>query len=109
VQGEKLNLLNGTQYSLTKADLIIADDKDVPIDLAGIMGGRQQRGCSGNIAYSPGICYLSWPTIRRTSSRLGLRTEASNRFEKSLDPELAAQALRRAVYLLQALAGSKGG
>ncbi|MFH1145789.1 MAG: phenylalanine--tRNA ligase subunit beta [bacterium] len=97
--GETVTTLDGVTRSLDSETLVIADDKQ-PIAIAGIMGGLE----SGVTETTDGIIIESAnfdPTIiRLASQRLGLRTDASVRFEKSLDPQLTTVALRRAVNLL---------
>jgi phenylalanyl-tRNA synthetase beta chain len=104
--GESLTTLNGETYQLEPADIVIAVD-GVADDLAGIMGGKHSSiSSSTRRVLIESACFAGVP-IRRTSRRLGIRTEASGRFEKGLDPEQTVAVLRRAVYLLQQLANAK--
>ena len=100
--GEKITTLDDIERSLTKNDTIIADTK-VPIAVAGVMGGE----FSGIMPDTQNVIFESacfnGPSVRRTSKRLGLRTEASNRFEKSLTPELSKKCLYRALELCEKL------
>jgi phenylalanyl-tRNA synthetase beta chain len=105
--GETIKLLDETTRKLLPGDIIIADADDKPIDLAGIMGGDE-----GSISENTTHIFLEsanfdGSSIRRTSRRLGLRTEASGRFEKGLDAELTVTALKRAAYLLQEICGAE--
>lgn len=97
--GESLTALDGKTYELTKEDIIIADNQKV-LAIAGIMGGMD-TGIGPN---TRNVCIESAvfdPTsIRLTAQRLGLRSEASTRFEKSLDPTLSISALKRAIQFL---------
>lgn len=102
--GERLTTLDGQERELTSDMLIIADATGA-ISLAGVMGGATSEvsPTTTNILLEA----ANWDpaTIRRTSKRLGLRSEASSRFEKGLDPELARLGLDRAARLLAELAG----
>lgn len=101
-EGEKITTLDDIERSLTTSDTIIADTK-VPIAVAGVMGGE----FSGIMSDTQNVIFESacfdGPSVRRTSKRLGLRTEASNRFEKSLTPELSKRCLYRALELCEKL------
>lgn len=98
---EKLVLLDGETIELTPEDIVIADG-DKAISLAGIMGGAK----SGISARTKSVLLESAnfdaTTIRRTSARHKKRTEASARFEKSLDPHQNSDALKRFLFLLDA-------
>ncbi len=99
-QGEKLVSLDGVDLELTDQDLVITDGK-TPASLAGIKGGIAS-GVSHDTnsliveaaCFDPGI-------IRLSAARHKLRTEASTRFEKTLDPQQTINALLRYVHLLQ--------
>jgi phenylalanyl-tRNA synthetase beta chain len=100
--GEKFTTLDGNEYKLLEEDLVIAD-KDKAVALAGVMGGENSQ-----IDEKTGIVIIEAAnfdptTIRKTANRLDLRTDSSTRFEKSLDPNMAEIALRRAVNLIQEL------
>lgn len=99
--GEKLAILDGTTRTLHQDDLIIANAHNEPIDLAGIMGGTDASISSTTTRVFLESATFHGPQIRRTSRRLGLRSEASSRFEKGLDPEQTVTALKRAAYLLE--------
>ncbi|PIR03037.1 MAG: phenylalanine--tRNA ligase subunit beta [Candidatus Magasanikbacteria bacterium CG11_big_fil_rev_8_21_14_0_20_43_7] len=98
--GEQFISLDEKEYSLTTEDLVIATDDRV-IALAGVKGS----GNSGVTDDTKRIVFESANfdavTVRRTASRHGLRTDASARFEKALDPTMCELALRRAVELLK--------
>lgn len=98
-EGEVLRTLDDQERKLQPSDLLIGD-ADKGVALAGVMGGLSSEVTEGtrNILLESAVFH---PTrVRRTSHRLALRTEASARFEKSLDPSYALQALRRFAYLL---------
>ena len=97
--GETLAALNGETYALTPADLVIADAVE-SIGLAGVIGGAVSAisSTTTRIVFEAGNFEAS--NLRLTSARHNLRTDASMRFEKSLDPENTIRALARAVELL---------
>jgi phenylalanyl-tRNA synthetase beta chain len=98
--GESILALNGEKYSLSPEDIVIADGQK-PVGVAGIIGGNDTaiRGTTKRIVLEA----ASFPAaqVRKSSSRLKLRTDASMRFEKGQDPENTVRALARAVELLK--------
>lgn len=100
--GEKLLLLDNKIIDLDKDTLVIADSEK-PVALAGIMGGKETEVNFGTKSVFLECANFNPGLIRKISTRLGLRTEASMRFEKSLDPYGTYPALARAVSLLQEL------
>jgi phenylalanyl-tRNA synthetase beta chain len=98
--GETYRALNGEAYTLTLADLVIADAAEA-IGLAGIIGGGPSAISSATtrIVFEAGNFQAS--NLRLSSVRHKIRTDASMRFEKSLDPENTVRAIARAVELLQ--------
>lgn len=97
-KGEKLIALDGGEYELTPEDMVIADEEKV-LSIAGIMGGLD----SGVTENTENVIFESANfepvSIRKTSQRLGLRSESSMRFEKSLDPAQCKRALFAAVEI----------
>ncbi len=94
-----LETLDGEQRSLVPSDLLICAG-DTPVALAGVMGGgdsKVQPGCS---QFFLEVATFQPAGVRRTSARLGLRTDSSARFEKHLDPTLPAQGMAHFVRLL---------
>ena len=94
-EGEQVETLDGAVRTLSAGDGVIADASDSVIGIAGVMGGA-----STEISAETGTVLLeaAWwnpPDIARTSRRLGLRSEASARFEAGVDPEIAPWALER--------------
>ncbi|MDD5289619.1 MAG: phenylalanine--tRNA ligase subunit beta [Patescibacteria group bacterium] len=100
--GEKIKSLDGIERKLDDSMLIIADAKK-PIAIAGIMGGEE----SGIDEKTNEIIFeaanFNAMSIRKTSQKLGLRSESSNRFEKNLDPNFAELAMARALKLVKEL------
>jgi phenylalanyl-tRNA synthetase beta chain len=97
--GEKLELLKGEQVTLSLADLVIADGNK-PISLAGIRGGRESGVRSETKRLFLESAHFDAGTIRQTSIRLKLRTEASARFEKNIDPCQVSSGIMRFIALL---------
>jgi phenylalanyl-tRNA synthetase beta chain len=104
--GEKLRTLDGADRELEPYDLLIADGEK-PVALAGIMGGEETEIGDGTTDILLEAANFEPYTIFRTSERLRLRTEGSNRWEKGVDPHLAAQAAMLATELIVALAGAR--
>jgi phenylalanyl-tRNA synthetase beta chain len=98
-EGEKLLLLDGQTVTLTCNDLVISDGKQ-PIALAGIMGGASTAISPKTTAIFVESACFDATTIRRTATRCKLRTEASARFEKTLDPNQNIDALARFITLI---------
>lgn len=97
--GEKLVALDGEEYELTSEDMVIADEKKV-LSIAGIMGG-EFSGVTEETTEIVFECANFDPvSIRKTSQRLGLRSESSMRYEKSLDPEQLLSAIQSAIELV---------
>ncbi|MDP3064923.1 MAG: phenylalanine--tRNA ligase subunit beta, partial [Chloroflexota bacterium] len=102
--GEVHTTLDGVERKLAPPMLVIADPKGT-VGLAGIMGGANTEMTEATTAVLLESATFSPTNTRRTSQGLKLRTEASLRFEKGLQPELSEIALRRATRLIQELAG----
>lgn len=98
--GETLQVLNGETYALCNADLIIADAAG-PIALAGVIGGAASAISETTTRIVLESANFQAASVRLTSARHRLRTDASMRFEKSLDPENTVRGLARAVELLR--------
>lgn len=97
---EKIQTLDGVERTLTESDLVIADAKK-PVALAGVMGGAESEVSPETKTVLLESAYFDPITIRRTAKRLGLRSEASRRFERDMDPEITITALDRVAALLQ--------
>ena len=93
--GEQLETLDGETRTLSAQDGLIVGSQDEPLSLAGVMGGASTEISE---ATKTALIEAAWwdpMTISRTSRRLGLRSEASARFERGVDPEIAELALLR--------------
>ena len=104
VRGETLETLDGIRRDLVAGDILVTDPSG-PIALAGVMGGASTE-VSGHTT-SVLVEAANWdpPSILFTSHRLGLRSEASSRFERGVDPDLPALAAARTVELVALTAG----
>lgn len=98
--GEQLAALNGETYLLDKADLVIADGSG-PIGLAGVIGGAETAISETTTRVVLESANFLGSSVRLTAARHKLRTDASMRFEKSLDPENTIRGLARAVELFR--------
>lgn len=97
--GENLKTLDGKDRELDNSMLVIADPKK-PLVVAGVMGGEDSEVTekSRNILFE--TANFNGTSVRLTSKKLGFRTEASSRFEKGIDPNIALDALNRAAELV---------
>jgi phenylalanyl-tRNA synthetase beta chain len=100
--GERIVTLDGVERSLDPRDLVIADAAR-PVALAGIMGGEDSGVTSRTSELLFEAATFDAATVRVTAQRLGLRTEASARFEKSLDPALPPLAVGAFLKLMKEL------
>ncbi len=97
--GEKLMTLDKTEKALMDEDIVIADSDKV-LGVAGVIGGQFSEIRSDTQDILVEAATFDGVTIRKTAQRMGIRTEASKRFEKYLDPELPMLALKRFEELL---------
>jgi len=104
--GEKLKTLDGIDRTLVATDLMIRDG-DRGIALAGVMGGHDTEVTDGTSRVLLEAASFKSLLVRRTARRLGLHSEASHRFERGVDPELASLAAARAARLLCMHGGGK--
>jgi len=102
--GEKIRTLDGAERTLTKEMCVIADAARA-VAIAGVMGGAETEIGSSSCNILIESAWFDPVSIRRTSKALGLRTEASYRFERGSDPEMAELASRRTAELIQQVAG----
>ncbi len=105
-KGERLTTLDGEDRPLDPEMLVITDPNG-PIGLAGVMGGANTEVTESTKTLLLESANFDNVNIRRTSTRLRLRSEASLRFDKGLSPELPPRGLRRATQLLAELAEGK--
>ena len=101
-EGEFLTTLDGTVRPLKPGMLVIADDAK-PIGLAGIMGGENSEIVADTTMVVFESANFNGTSIRQTALALGMRTEASGKFEKNLDPLMTLPAVQRACELVEML------
>lgn len=103
--GETLTTLDGNERELNESMLVIADTKG-PIGVAGVMGGltSEVTDKTTNVLFEAAV--FNGPSIRRTSKALGMRSEASGRFERGVNHKYTAYAIDRAAQLLQQICPS---
>jgi phenylalanyl-tRNA synthetase beta chain len=104
VAGETIKTLDGAKYSLSPDVLVIADATK-PIAIAGIMGGAETEVTSATSTIVLETAHFDASIVRRGAKKLGISTEASYRFERFVDPELAPIGIARAMELLAEYAG----
>ena len=102
--GEKLLCLDGIERELSPEMLVIADSRQ-PVAIAGVIGGEDSAVTDGTTEILLEAATFNGSSVRQTARELGLRTEASSRFEKGLPAELALAGARRAASLIAELAG----
>ncbi len=102
VEGEKIVTLDGVERALDPSMMVIADEK-APIAIAGVMGGEFSGvyDSTKTIVFE-GACF-DGPSVRVTAKKVGLRTEASGRYEKGLNPDNCLPAICRALELVREL------
>ncbi len=101
-EGEALTTLDGIQRNLKPGMLVIADG-DKPIGLAGIMGGENSEIVDDTTTVVFESANFNGTSIRQTALALGMRTDASGKFEKNIDPMMTVPAVQRACELVELL------
>ena len=100
--GEKLTTLDGNERNLKPGMLVIADENR-PIGLAGIMGGENSEIKEDTVTVVFESANFKGTSIRQTALALGMRTDASAKFEKNIDPMMTLPAVERACELVELL------
>lgn len=103
-ENETFKTLDDKERILTSQDLVIADGKKI-LAIGGVMGGLDSEVNNETTSVLLESAYFAPYTIRRTSRRLNLHTEASKRFERGTDPNIVVFALDRAAELICSIAG----
>ena len=100
--GEKIITLDGVERELNEDNLVIADEKKA-VAIAGVMGGQNSEIEEGTqtVVFESAVFYGG--SVRKTAKKVGLRTEASSRYEKGLSSENALRAVNRAIELVEML------
>jgi phenylalanyl-tRNA synthetase beta chain len=96
-----MTTLDDVERAFTADDLLICDGLDAPIGIAGIMGGASSEIHDGTTSVALEAAWFEPGGVARTAARLGLRSEASVRFERGVDPYVIDAAIGRFVELLQ--------
>ena len=105
--GERIRTLDGQSRDLSPEMLVIADAKRASA-IAGVMGGADSEVTNTTKTIVLESAYFDPRSVRRTSKKLGLRSEASMRFERGADPGLPATAMARALALLETIDAGRG-
>lgn len=100
--GETITTLDGVERELNDSMLVIADENK-PVAVAGVMGGEYSGIMDDTTTIVFESACFNGISVRRTAKALGMRTEASSRYEKELDPSATLDALNRALELVQLL------
>jgi phenylalanyl-tRNA synthetase beta chain len=106
-EGEKMTTLDGVERTFSGADLLICDAARAPQAIAGIMGGADSEVDDNTTEILIESAHFEPSGIAKSSKRLGLRSEASARFERGIDPNGAAPGADLAIQLLQQVASGE--
>ena len=98
----KFTTLDNTERDIT-TDTLLIKNATTPVAIAGIMGGLDSEIVGDTNSVVLECANFDGVSVRKSSSRLGLRTDASARYEKMLDPEMTVTAAKRFAYLLQSI------
>lgn len=105
-EGEPFVTLDGVARTLAAEDLVIADGEK-PMCIAGVFGGQTSGVTESTTAIFLESAYFNAVTVRKTSKRHALKTDASFRFERGTDPNITVYALQKAALLIQEVAGGQ--
>lgn len=105
-KGTKFTTLDGVERELSEEDLMICD-AEKPMCIAGVYGGLNSGVTEDTTSIFLESAYFNPVSIRKTAKRHSLSTDASFRFERGVDPNIADYALRRAVILIIEIAGGQ--
>lgn len=105
-EGEIITTLDDAERKLQAHNLVITNGNE-PVALAGVMGGANSEVHDGTTTVVIESAYFAPSSVRRTSREVGLRSDASTRFEKGVDPNRVQEAAERAAQLMANLAGGE--
>ncbi|WP_222537615.1 phenylalanine--tRNA ligase subunit beta [Pedobacter polysacchareus] len=105
-EGTPFVTLDGVERKLSAEDLMICN-AEAPMCIAGVFGGKNSGVSETTTNIFLESAYFDAKSVRKTSKRHGLKTDASFRFERGTDPEITVYALKRAALLIQELAGGE--
>lgn len=97
----KMLTLEDEEHEIPKGATLICNENNEPVAIAGIKGGKLSGINENTTSLLLESACFDATSIRKTSSAIGLKTDASQRYEKSLDPEMTTTAIARLVYLLK--------
>ncbi|MDT3404507.1 phenylalanine--tRNA ligase subunit beta [Mucilaginibacter terrae] len=103
-EGTSFTTLDEVERKLSADDLMIGNIEE-PMCIAGVFGGAKSGVTEGTTAVFLESAYFNPISVRKTSKRFGLKTDASFRFERGVDPNITVFALKRAALLIQEVAG----
>lgn len=103
-EGTKFKTLDDVERTLTADDLMICDTEK-PLCIAGVFGGINSGVSEATKNIFLESAYFNAVSVRKTSKRFALKTDASFRFERGTDPEITVTALKKAALLIQEIAG----
>ncbi|MFQ3677519.1 MAG: phenylalanine--tRNA ligase subunit beta [Fimbriimonadaceae bacterium] len=103
--GERLTTLNGIEHELQPGQMMICDASE-PVAVAGVMGGESSEVSADTKTVLLESAHFDARSVRRTRKQLGLGTDASYRFERSVDPDGVVAALNRFAQLLSEVPGA---
>ena len=106
--GEQLRLLDGRDAALAEDVLVIADAAG-PVGIAGVMGGERSGIAADTTDVFLEVAFFAPEAIAGRARRLGMQTDASQRFERGVDPTLQERALERATRLMLEICGGQAG
>lgn len=106
-EGSKFITLDGVERILSADDLMICNGQDEPMCIAGVFGGVNSGVTSETTAIFLESAYFNAGSVRRSSKRHGLKTDASFRYERGADPNITVYALKRAALLIKEIAGGE--
>lgn len=101
-EGEKITTLDGVERTLNSEMLVIADENK-PVAVAGVMGGEYSGIMDDTTTVVFESAYFEPTQVRRTAKKLGMRSDASMRYEKGVDPKISMTCLKRAFQLVEEL------
>lgn len=105
-EGTLFTTLDGVERKLTAEDIIIADEVK-PLCLAGVLGGIESGVSDSTTSIFLESAYFEPVSVRKTSKRFGISTDASFRFERGIDPNITDYALKHAAILICEIAGGE--
>jgi phenylalanyl-tRNA synthetase beta chain len=105
-EGTVFTTLDDAERKLTADDLMISNTEE-PMCIAGVFGGAKSGVSASTTKIFLESAYFNAVSVRKTSKRFGLKTDASFRFERGTDPDMTVFALKRAALLIQQVAGGE--